>query len=156
MDGDQSRVWFSLDPAIGKNVRPLRLYPHQPSPSHIESKKTGERKASNGWTVCLCSYPIPFSMFCFLRVAFLHRTIQRYYSWTWRCVQPKPRQDRSLDSLLCVSLSRSANQRFACNSFVVGKNRFLLRVSIDSLATAVTTPSRQKSMATSAYTQLSL
>ena len=36
-----------------------------------------------------------------------------------------------------VALSpRSANQRFACNSFVVGKDRFLLRVSIDSLATA--------------------
>jgi hypothetical protein len=68
---------------------PLRLYPHQPSPSHIESKKTGERKASNGWTVfaLLCSYPIPFSTFCLLRVAFLHRTIQRYFSWKSRCRQ---------------------------------------------------------------------
>jgi hypothetical protein len=75
-----------------------------PAPTESQPYWVKEDRRTKSVFALLCSYPIPFSTFCFLRVAFLHRTIQRYYSWRWRCVQPKPRQDRSLDSLLWLSL----------------------------------------------------
>jgi len=50
MEGDRSCARFSLDPPYARMLFApyFCTFPHQPRPSHLESKKTAERKASNG------------------------------------------------------------------------------------------------------------